>query len=163
MDMKRSALLAAVLCLFTVSVASATHTGDGGSDGKKARFTKHFNETLFQISEKGEFSVEVLLDDKEYPKLGKNVIGIVIHNKHDQDVEGADITLSLLSDGQDVTGSPFVKEKGDGLYTVADLDLSKERKGELRVKIRQKEVQDTAVFVLPSALKERFPAGRYTE
>ena len=163
-----ASVITAVFCLFMAYAAQATHTHESGSEQqpeqKKVRFTKHFNESLFQISGKGEFSVEIMLDDKEYPKLGKNVMGIVVHNKNDEDVEGADLKIVLLGDqGQDITGSPVIKEKGDGLYTVAGLDLGKEGKGELKVMIKKKKVEDTAVFALPSAMKELFPAGKYTE
>jgi len=162
-----SSVFAAVCCLFITYAADATHTHEGGEqqpDQKKARFTKHFNESLFQISSRGEFSVEIMLDDKEYSKLGKNVMGIVIHNKQDKDVEGAQLKIVVQGDqGQDITGSPVIKEKGDGLYIVSNLVLPKEGKGELTVMIKEKNVADLAVFALPAAMKERFPAGKYTE
>lgn len=142
------------LCLLTTSVAN----GEG-----KTKFTKHFNESLFNITEKGEFSIEILLDEKEY-KIGKNVIGIVIHNKHDEDVEGADIKITLLGEkGRDITGSPAIKEKGEGLYTVANLDLKREGRQELKIKVKNKNITDGAVFVFPDVAKEKLPTGKYTE
>jgi long-chain acyl-CoA synthetase len=62
-----------------VSAHSGSHEGG-------ATFTKHFNETLFSIAEKGQVTIEVLLDEKEY-KIGKDVVGIVVHDSHDEDVE----------------------------------------------------------------------------
>ena len=56
--------------------------------GEKVTFTKHFQETLFDITEHAAFSVEVLLNDKEY-KIGKGVVGMVIHDDKDSDVKGA--------------------------------------------------------------------------
>jgi hypothetical protein len=162
-------IIAAMVFVLMAHAAGATHNSqDSEADQKpkqeKTRFTKHFNETLFQISERGEFGVEILLDDKEYPKLGKNVKGLVIHDKHHEDVEGADLKIVLLdSQGQDITGPLVVKEKGDGLYTVQNLDISKDSKGELRIRVRKKGIEDTAVFALPAAMKEHFPAGKYTE
>jgi hypothetical protein len=73
----------------------------------KANFTKHFNESLFRITEKEEFSVEVLLDDKEY-NIGKGVLGIVVHDKNDNDVKFADIKISY----KDMKEAPVVTEKG---------------------------------------------------
>lgn len=142
------------LCLVTTSVVNA--------EGK-TKFTKHFNESLFNITEKGEFSIEILLDEKEY-KIGKNVIGIVIHNKHDEDVEGADIQIALTNGkGQNITGSPAIKEKGEGLYIVANLDLKREGRLELKIKVKNKNIADSAVFVFPDVTKEKLPAGKYTE
>lgn len=142
------------LCLLTASVANA--------EGK-TKFTKHFNESLFNITEKGEFSIEILLDEKEY-KIGKNVIGIVIHNKHNEDVEGADIQITLTNEqGQNITGSPVVKEKGEGLYTVANLNIQREGRLELKIRVKKKDIIDSAGFVFPDVTKERFPAGKYTE
>src|SRR6266498_2270080 len=91
-------------------------------EATKPKFTKHFNESLFEITGKGEFSIEILLDEKEY-KIGKNVIGLVIHNRRDEDVEGAGILIMLTDEkGRNIGGSPVVTEKGSGLYTVAGLD-----------------------------------------
>jgi hypothetical protein len=163
-----SSAVAAVFCLFIAYAAEATHTyesiGDQKSDYDKARFTKHFNESLFQISGKGEFSVEIMLDDKEYSKLGKDVMGIVIHNKEDKDVEGARLTIVLINDkGKDIAGSPVIKEKGEGLYIVSNLNLPKEGNGQLMVVIKNKDVADVAVFSLPAAMTEHFPTGKYTQ
>ncbi len=34
-------------------------------ESKKVSLTKHFNESLFKVTEKGLFSIEILMDDKE--------------------------------------------------------------------------------------------------
>lgn len=71
---------------------------DASSEEKreaKQAFAKHFQETIFDIASKAKFSVEILLDDKEYQKLGKDVVGIVIHNARDEDVERAIIMLDF--------------------------------------------------------------------
>ncbi len=130
---------------------------------KKTKSTKHFNESLFDITGKGEFSVEILLDEKEY-KIGKNVIGLVIHNRRDEDVEGAGILIMLTDEkGRNIGGSPVVTEKGSGLYTVAGLDLGKEGRMELKIEIKKKTVIDSALFVFPEVVKKKLPAGQYTE
>jgi hypothetical protein len=129
--------------------------------GDAVAFTKHFNGSLFKITEKALFSVEILLDEKEY-KIGKNVIGVVIHNKDDEDVEGADIVISLRDDqGQTMAASPAIREKGDGLYTVANLELQRKGKWELSIAIKKKKNEDSVTFVFPDVVEKRMPAGKY--
>ncbi|MEK7841686.1 MAG: hypothetical protein AAB197_03325 [Deltaproteobacteria bacterium] len=123
----------------------------------KAKFTKHFNESLFRITEKEEFSIEVLLDDKEY-KIGKGVIGIVVHDKNDDDVKIADIKISY----QDMKESPVVTEKGHGVYVVSNLNIKREGKWELNIKVKQYRKKDEATFTFPDALNKLLPAGEYS-
>lgn len=123
----------------------------------KAKFTKHFNESLFRITEKEEFSIEVLLDDKEY-KIGKGVIGIVVHDKNDDDVKIADIKISY----QDMKETPVVIEKGHGVYVVSNLNIKREGKWELNIKVKQYRKKDETTFTFPDALNKLLPAGEYS-
>ncbi len=133
--------------------------------GEKAKplFTKHFNGTLFDITKKGEFSVEILLDQKEY-KIGNDVIGIVIHNARDQDVEKASIVIDFrnLDTDQQAAQAAEIKEKGDGLYIVSNLDLKKEGRWKLMITVKKGAVEDSAQFLFPDVLKTHWPAGKYT-
>lgn len=123
----------------------------------KGIFTKHFNESLFKITENGLFSIEILPDEKEY-KIGKNVVGLVIHDENDRDVEGALISITL----EDAARKSFaVREKGGGLYTVSNLDLRGEGYWKLKIKVKKKKIEDEAIFVFPDALKYPMPAGKY--
>lgn len=159
-----------VLCFFLILLSASVPlcltaflgAGAAGAE-EKTFFTKHFKESLFNISEKGEFSIEILPDEKEY-KIGKGVIGIVIHNKHDEDVEGADINIIVVDEqGRDIAGTPFIiKEKGEGLYTAANLSLGREGRWQLRINVKKKKIEDSAVFAFPDVAKERLPAGRYS-
>jgi hypothetical protein len=138
----------AVLTLFAVSYAhSGKHEGN-------AKFTKHFNETLFAISEKGQMSIEVLLDEKEY-KIGKDMIGIVVHNSHDEDVEGAKLEVTGAA------GPLAVTEKGGGLYLVPAAGMPMEGKWELKIAVKKKEIDDSASFTFPGVLSKKMPAGKY--
>lgn len=126
-----------------------------------AAFTKHFNESLFKVTENRLFSIEILMDDKEY-RIGKNVIGVVIHDARDEDVEGAEIDLTLRDGlGQDIAVTPLVKDKGDGLYTVANVDPRRGGKFELRMKVKKKNNEDSAIFIFPDVLERKMPAGKY--
>lgn len=139
---------------------------DASSEEKreaKQAFTKHFQETVFDITSKAKFSVEILLDDKEYKKLGKDVVGIVIHNARDEDVEKAVITLDFrnLETGEPAADKPVMKERGDGLYTVSDLDLRKKGGWKLVVTVKKDSEEDSAQFLFPDVLKNPLPKGRY--
>ncbi len=154
--------LVMVLFLSAVSPATATHEG-GSAAGEKKLFTKHFQNTLFDVTQHAAYSVEILLDDKEY-NIGKNVVGIVVHDADDKDVSGAEITFVLkdLTAGKNSLVTPTVTDKGNGLYIVSWLDLHKEGKWELAIKVKKGRIEDHVKFILPDALKARVPKGRYS-
>lgn len=149
-----------ILCvLFTVPAFAR----DNNSPQGKKIFTKHFNRTLFNITEHAAFSVEILLDDSEYP-IGKGVTGIVIHNAKDSDVKGARITLALknLETGRIAPGTPTITDKGNGLYIVSGLDLRRQGRWELKVTVSKDNVKDSVKFNLPADLKNLYPKGEYS-
>lgn len=139
-----------------VLISAAISSAHSGSHEGNAKFTKHFNDTLFAVSGKGQVSTEVLLDDKEY-KIGKDVIGIVIHDSHDEDVEDARLVVTVTGIAEPLQ----VKEKGDGLYLVPSLRLPKEGTWELKIAVKKRKIDDSAVFVFPEALKKKVPKGKY--
>jgi hypothetical protein len=153
-------ITALALSLFITGPANGHE--DHGSTGKKL-FTKHFQETLFDVAEHASYSAEVLLDDKEY-KIGKDVTGIVIHDTHDEDVKGAELTIvhKNLATSENAPGTLTVVDKGNGLYIVSGLNLQRDGRWELAITIKKDGVEDRVKFVLPDALKERVPKGRYS-
>jgi len=145
-------LLVSVMVLICTSLAYGHSDKHEGSD----KFTKHFNETLFAIGEKGQVSMEVLLDEKEY-KIGKDVIGIVIHDSHDADVEDAKVIVTVTGIAEPMK----VTEKGGGLYLVPSASLPKDGKWELMIAVKKKKITDSATFVFPEVLNKKIPAGKY--
>ncbi len=147
--------------LIVTETAFATHEGQGSAE--KKIFTKHFQNTLFDITEHASYSIEILLDDKEY-KIGKNVIGIVVHDAHDEDVKGAQLAIDLrnLATKEDAGGKPAVTDKGNGLYIVSGLDLQKPGRWELSITVKKGGVKDRVKFMLPDALKDRPAKGKYS-
>jgi len=147
-------IAAIIICVFFPSYPSA-HSGEGGKDV----FTKHFQETLFAVGEKGQMSIEVLVNDKEYA-IGKDVIGIVVHDSHDEDVEGAALQARLSSSEgpKEISG---VKEKGGGLYLIPSAPLPKGGSWELRIAVKKKKLDDSARFLFSDMAHNPLPAGKY--
>jgi len=140
----------AILTFFAISY------GHSGKHDGSSKITKHFNDTLFAVSEKGQVSVEVLLDEKEY-KIGKDVIGIVIHDSHDEDVEDANLIVTVTGIAEPLK----VREKGSGLYLAPSVNLPKEGTWKLSIAVIKKKIEDRAIFAFPEVLKHRVPAGKY--
>lgn len=154
---------------FTVSVftglillSPAGAHEDHGSEGNNL-FTKHFDRTLFEITLQGHFSIEILLNDSEYP-IGKNVIGVVVHNDRDEDVAGATIGISMDRRDNDQKVVPDIRiiDKKNGLYIVSGLDLPKEYPFSLSLSVKSGGVEDAAVFLFPDSMNDPSPKGRYS-
>jgi|GEM_PF-1136603 len=140
-------------CLLIIPGMVMAH-GDHGT--KKGVFTKHFNESLFKITEKGLFSVEIVYDDREYV-IGKDLIGIIIHDENDEDAEGAVINVTV----EGILGDFFVKEKGGGLYTVSNLSIKRAGEWKLIINVKHNKKEDRAIFIFPDSLLQKIPKGRY--
>ncbi len=157
-------ITAALVFLFCAAgPAMATHQGGIAPVPEKKLFTKHFQQTLFDITAHADYSVEVLLNDREYP-IGKNTTGIIIHNSHDEDVKDADLMIVQkdLATGEDVPLKLTVTDKHNGLYIVSGLDLKRKGKWELLITVKKNGVEDGVSFVFPAVLKQRYPKGRYS-
>lgn len=149
--MKRTLLVSAM-----VLICAALAYGHSGKHEGNAKITKHFNDTVFAVSEKGQVSIEVLLDDKEY-KIGKDSIGIVIHDSHDEDVEDAKVIVTVTGNAAALK----VTEKGGGLYLVPSTGLPQEGSWRLSISVKKKKIEDEVVFDFPDMLNKKMPAGKY--
>lgn len=157
--MIRPALCMITAVLLCVPGLAAAH----GEKHEKTIFTKHFQNTLFDVTEKANYSLEILLDDSEF-EIGKNVVGIVVHDSSDGDVENAELIIVLKSlESDQVMSGPFsIKSTIPGLYVVSGLDLKKKGKWELSITVKKESKEDRVKFILPDALKERVSKGRYS-
>lgn len=156
-------MIAAALFFFSFAI-SLTDAHEGANPAEKRLFTKHFQETLFDITGRASYSVEVLLNDNEY-EIGKNVIGIVLHDEHDEDVKGAKLTIvhRNLATNEKASGALTVEDKGNGLYIVKGLTLQRDGRWELAITVEKGGDRDSVQFVLPDALKQRVAKGRYSK
>ena len=152
--------LVAVLFVFA-SGPAGSHEGHDTTE--KVLFTKHFHESLVDVTERAAYSLEVLLDDNEY-KIGKDVIGIVVHDNKDADVIGAELIIAHkdLATGKTATGTLTVTDKKNGLYIVSGLDLKREGKWELLITVTKTGAADSVKFIFPDVLKNRPSKGKYS-
>lgn len=154
--------LTGVYLLIAGCTTGATRSDDTYST-ENAKFTKHFDNTIFRITEKRMFSVEIVTGRKELKVIGKNAAGIVIHDSHDEDVEGADVQVIqwMSEQGRGATQSLNVKEKSGGLYILEDVNLKISGHWEMRIKVKKNSLEDSAIFAFPDVTKENIPAGKY--
>jgi hypothetical protein len=141
-----------IVIMLTILLAScASTTQRTRMDEKHAHehgeFTKHYEKSLFKISDKGMYSVEMVLKEHAL-KTGVNAVDIIIHDKEDNDVVGGDIEVVpwMPEMGHGVFEKPVIKEKGGGLYTVENIILIMSGYWELRVIIIEGGMEDKAVF-----------------
>jgi hypothetical protein len=123
----------------------------GHEDGTEhSPMTQHYEDSIFKVTENGEFSVEVLLPDKKV-EMGVNRVDLIIHNREDQDVAGARITVEpwMPSMGHGVMERPVVNEKGGGLYNVSNVIFSMTGDWELRIEITSESTTDTVKIHMP--------------
>lgn len=131
-----------LICPITV-LASMGHSGAEG-------FTKHYANSLFEVTEKGLFSVEMLVLGDELG-IGKNSLDIIVHDAADADVMGADITVTpwMPDMGHGVKEKPVITERGGGLYSIENVEITMPGLWELRVKVMKGAEEDVAVFTFP--------------
>src|SRR5271169_5111603 len=110
-------VITAVLFPFTVF---AFHSGDSEPD----QHTKHYEQSLFKMTDNGLYSVEMVIKDKDL-KVGVNTLDIIVHDKSDKDVAGAEINVVpwMPEMGHGVFEQPVVKERGGGTYSVENIIL----------------------------------------
>ncbi|MEJ2314372.1 MAG: FixH family protein [Nitrospirota bacterium] len=156
--MKRLAASLALVLLFPlVALASEGHSGAEG-------FTKHYANSLFEVTENGLYSVEMLVLGGEL-SVGMNTLDIIVHDAKDSDVMGADITVTpwMPDMGHGVKEQPVITERGGGLYSVENVEISMPGLWELRVQVDRGGQEDVAVFSFPgvhaagAAMEEHMP------
>lgn len=142
----RNILLAITMLTLLMAGCAAEQTRGTGNP----QFTKHFGGSIFKVTEKELFSVEIASDEKTL-KLGNDALGIIIHNAKDEDVEGANIQVSVYIPNETSSADTLhVTEKADGLYTIRKIDLRRKGEWELRVKVKKGDLEDAAVFHFPA-------------
>jgi hypothetical protein len=112
--------------------------------------TKHYEQSLFNMTEKGLFSVEMVIKGKEL-KVGVNSLDIIVHDKDDKDVVGAEMAVVpwMPSMGHGVFEKPVVTERGGGLYSVDNIILIMGGHWQLKIHVKKDGREDNAIFDFP--------------
>lgn len=144
-----NALSVLFLVFLTFGCATTGTQADGHMDSH-AKMTKHFEKSIFKVTEKGLFSVELLLPEHG-AELGVNKVDIIVHNARDEDVTGADLTVTPWMPSMDhgVKEKPVISEHGGGLYTVSNVVLSMTGEWELKLRVMSGDEADTVTLALP--------------
>ena len=125
--------------------------GGPGSAEENISMTRHYENSLFKVTDSGEFSVEVLLPEHRV-EPGMNSLDLILHDREDQDVPGAKITVVpwMPTVGHGVLEKPVVNEKGGGLYNVKNILFSTAGQWELRMEITSDGTMDTVRVPMPA-------------
>jgi plastocyanin len=147
-------------------------SGSGFADEEhgehSTKFTKHHDDSRLIVTEKGLFSVEMIIPQKRV-LVGVNTLDLIIHDNSDRDVTGADITFTpwMPEMGHGVFEDTVIVEKGSGLYTIENIVLVMGGHWELRFTIKKGDVTDKVVLDFPyirtadeyKYIKVKTPAG----
>ncbi|UCH45673.1 MAG: multicopper oxidase domain-containing protein [Nitrospiraceae bacterium] len=132
-----------------------TETKKDGHDHKHLsasgkEFTQHHPDSMFQVTEKSLFSVEMTMPDNRL-KVGVNTFDLTIHEQRDRDVSGAKLTVTpwMPEMGHGVFSPLNVTEVGGGVYRVENVVLVMGGHWEFRINIKWGEMEDDVIFDFP--------------
>jgi hypothetical protein len=110
---------------------------------------KHYKDSLFKVTDTGLFGVEIVKGNEL--KIGPNELDVIIHDKDNADVSGAELTVTpwMPSMGHGVFEKPTVTERGGGVYTVGKVDLIMGGHWELKIRVKKDGLEDNATFDFP--------------
>lgn len=117
-------------------------------DRKTGNFTKHLDESIFKITDKGLYSVELLLFDGNL-KAGRNDFDIVVHDNKERDVENAELRVIARTPEHDLEAEPRITSSVPGLYSLWNLKLIRAGQWELMIYIKNGGYEDSVVFDFP--------------
>jgi len=140
----------AVLAIIALFLTATVYATEKNQSAATTLHTKHYENSLFKMTDKGLFSVEVVIKEKDL-KIGVNAFDIIVHDNNDKDVVGATITVVpwMPEMGHGVFEKPVIKERGGGLYSVENITLIMGGRWELKMKIRKGTLEDTTTFDFP--------------
>ncbi len=135
-----------VLCLIVSACAGAV------SQEKPTHLHPHYEGSLFKITDKGYYSVELLVKDGHY-SVGSNTLDLIVHKdvEGNRDVENAIIKVVpwMPMMGHGVNEEPVITERGAGLYSAENVVANMEGPWELKIDIQGEVGRDTVTFEFP--------------
>ena len=155
--MKR-VLITAVAILFLLAGCAAKEEQSAGHNGTMTeghghgdvKVTKHFDDSLTKLTDKGMYSLELVIPEKHL-MMGVNTVELIVHHGKGGDVAEAAVAITpwMPGMGHGVMEKPIITERGGGLYSVENVVLSMTGHWQLRVAVNKDGVEDTAVFEFP--------------
>jgi hypothetical protein len=140
-----------ILSIILFSLGLTTISADTEQKEHSDKLTKHYKNSIFKLTDKGFYSVEMVLKSGALKK-GKNNIDIIVHDAEDHDVIGANIKVTPRMPGMEhgVGEEPTVIERGGGLYSIENINLTMGGHWELIIIISKNSITDTATFDFPA-------------
>jgi hypothetical protein len=136
-----------VLAALLLSLACAGAHTQGG------QFTQHYGDSLFEITQNQIFSVELLLSGPL--GVGENSMQMVVHNRQDQDVEGAEVKVRAFPEGQEPSARTHeASDLGHGLYSVHHVEVASPGRLIVAVDVSKGGESGTAYFEFPEVAGE---------
>ena len=118
-------------------------------DKKIGNFTKHMEESLFQISEKGLYAVEVLMLNQNL-KVGRNAFTFAIHDRSDNDVSGAELVIVARKLESNIEAKPGMTYRRSGVYEVSNLVLTEAGHWKLMIGMKIGNDEDKVILDFPN-------------
>lgn len=131
--------------VLSCSLRKETAIQDRGEHSHK--ITKHHKSSLFTLSEKGFFGIELVPGGDEFV-VGDNAAEVIIHDDNDKDVWGADIKIEpwMPVHNHGLPDDVAVVEKGRGIYLMENLNLPMDGRWELRIEVSKNGRIDSGVI-----------------
>ncbi len=141
-----------VLSLIFILAGCATAVKE---TNKHDEHKRHYEKSFYKVTQAENYSVEMMVEDKMF-KVGVNAADIIIHDRNDREVVGADITITpwMPEMGHGVFTPPNITERGGGLYRVEDVTLVMGGLWEMRIEISKDNIKDIVVFDFPDVKAE---------
>ncbi len=118
-----------------------------------AKVTKHFEGSHVSLTDKGLYSIELVVPAKQL-SMGVNSIEVIVHHGAGGDVPGAAVSVKpwMPGMGHGVMEKPIVTERGGGLYSIENVVLSMTGHWQLIVSVDKDGKQDSVTFEFPDVM-----------
>jgi len=141
-----------IVILAALLIPACGGTMSGMHHEKPSNLHPHYEGSHFKITDKGYYSVELLVKDGHF-SVGSNTLDLILHKdvEGNRDVENAIIKVVpwMPMMGHGVHEEPVITERGAGLYTAENVVANMEGPWELRIDIRGEIGRDTVTFEFP--------------
>ncbi|MCK5427237.1 MAG: FixH family protein [Thermodesulfovibrionia bacterium] len=140
--------------LFLIHITSYSVFATHPHTDSNGKHQKHMADSTMLTTEKGLYSVEMSIPEKSL-KVGVNTVDLIIHDKNDRVVTGAEITFTPWMPEMEhgVFEEPVIVEKGSGLYRIENIILVMSGHWEIRINVKKGNMIDKIVFDFPDIRK----------